>query len=65
MAIAITGKFKPKGGFALMDAEDVEYQGNRLPDFLPVPVTQAEYDAMVEAGTVNENTFYFIKEETV
>lgn len=28
-----------------------------------VTLTQAEYDALVEEGTVNENTFYYIKEE--
>ncbi len=28
-----------------------------------VTLTQAEYDALVEAGTVDENTFYYIKEE--
>ena len=27
-----------------------------------VTLTQAEYDALVEAGTINENTYYFIKE---
>lgn len=28
-----------------------------------VTLTQAEYDALVEAGTVDENTYYYIKEE--
>ena len=28
-----------------------------------VTVTQAEYDALVSAGTVDDNTYYFIKEE--
>lgn len=32
----------------------------RLPDFLPVPLTQDEYDALVEAGTVNSDTLYLI-----
>lgn len=28
-----------------------------------VTLTQAEYDALVSANTVDENTYYFIKEE--
>ena len=28
-----------------------------------VTLTQAEYDALVSAGTVDENTYYYIKEE--
>ena len=28
-----------------------------------VTLTQGEYDALVEAGTVDENTYYYIKEE--
>ena len=28
-----------------------------------ITLTQAEYDALVEAGTVDENTYYYIKEE--
>lgn len=28
-----------------------------------VALTQSEYDALVEAGTVDENTYYYIKEE--
>ena len=28
-----------------------------------VTLTQAEYDALVSAGTVDDNTYYFIKEE--
>ena len=28
-----------------------------------VTLTQGEYDALVEAGTVDDNTYYYIKEE--
>lgn len=28
-----------------------------------ITLTQAEYDALVEAGTIDENTYYYIKEE--
>lgn len=28
-----------------------------------VTLTQTEYDALVSAGTVDDNTYYFIKEE--
>lgn len=62
MSIPITDKFKPKGagGYPLMDAEDVEYKGGRLPDYLPEPLTQAEYNALAAAGKLNPVTPYLI-----
>lgn len=64
MAIGITGKFKPDGDFPLMDAVDIEMpDGTRLPDFfdsLFVPISQADYDALVAAGTVDESKYYMI-----
>lgn len=65
MSIELIDKIKPKNGgsFPIVEAEDVAYQGKRIPDFLPVVITQEEYDALVAAGTVNEDTLYFIKEE--
>ena len=65
MAIEITGKFKPKNGktFAIVDAADVEMpNGGRLPDYMPVAITQADYDKLVADGTVNEKTPYLIVE---
>ena len=65
MAIELISKIKPKGGgtFAMVDAEDVEYKGGRLPDFMPVCLTQAEYDALVTEDKINETTPYLICEE--
>ena len=66
------------GKFALVDADDVEMpDGTRLSDKelltaeevkgivngLHEPVTQAEYDALVQAGTVDPNKYYYIKKE--
>lgn len=64
MAIELIDKIKPKNGgsFPMVDAEDVACGDGRLPDFLPVVVSQEEYDQMVADGTVNENTLYFVKE---
>lgn len=63
MAINISGKFKPNGEFALVDAEDIAYKNGRLPDFLPVILSQDEYDALVASGEINETTLYLIRQE--
>lgn len=44
MAIGITGKFKPKGNFPLMDAVDIEMpDGTRLSEYNGFPgVTEAD-----------------------
>lgn len=65
MAVEVIDTIKPKNGgdFPIVEAEDVAYEGKRLPEFLPVCLTQDEYDALVAAGTVNENTWYLIKED--
>lgn len=62
MSIPISDKFKPKGigGYALMDAEDIDFKEGRLTDYMPVPLTQAEYDAMEAAGKLNPLTPYLI-----
>ena len=65
MAIEITGKFKPKSGktFSIIDAVDVEMpDGGRLPDYMPVAITQEDYDKLVANGTVNNKTPYLIIE---
>lgn len=70
MAIYIIGKLKQKnnGKFALLDAADVEMpDGTRLSEYLGkifTPITQGDYDKLVEAGTVDESRPYFIKKET-
>ena len=65
MPIPLIDKIKPKnnGNFALVDAIDVEYKSGRLTDYLPVFLTQEEYDAMKAAGELNANTPYFIRKE--
>lgn len=65
MSIGITDKFKPKNGadFALMDAEDVAYKTGRLTDFLFKCLTEEEYNALKNAGQLNENTPYLIIEK--
>lgn len=68
MSVELIDKIKPKnnGNFPMVDAEDVLMpDGKRLSEIPGVlVVTQAEYDALVAAGTVNNATLYFIKEET-
>ena len=62
MSIPISDKFKPKGigGYALIDAEDVDYKDGRLPDYMPIALTQEEYDALKTAGGINPLTPYLI-----
>lgn len=62
MAIEITGKLKPKGtsGFSLVDAEDIEYKGGRLPDFLFHCVTQEDYNLLVENNLIKPDVPYLI-----
>lgn len=64
MAVKTSSTIEPyNNSYFVANAEHIGHNGKPLPKFLPVPVTQAEYDAMVEAGTVDEDTMYFIKEE--
>ncbi|MBQ9845792.1 MAG: hypothetical protein IJO54_06895 [Oscillospiraceae bacterium] len=62
MAIGITDKFKPKGveSFALMDAEDIAFREGRLSEYMPVCLTEEEYNSLEE---INPKTPYLIKEE--
>lgn len=64
MAIPVISTIIPKndGDFPVAAAEHISYKDGRLPDYLPVAVTQAEYDALAEAGEINENTPYLIIE---
>jgi hypothetical protein len=64
MAIELISKVKPKnnGTFAIADAEDIAYKEGRLPDYLPLCMTQDEYDSLKAAGKLNDNTPYLIVE---
>lgn len=65
MAIELISKIKPKnnGKFAMVDAVDVEMpDGRRLSEMVFTVKTQEEYDALVEAGEVDETTLYMIVE---
>jgi hypothetical protein len=68
MAIELIGKIKPKNGgkFALVDAADVQVGDGRLDATLtqltPVYLLQEEYDALADAGAVEEERLYIILE---
>lgn len=73
MAIELIAKIKPKNNntFAMVDAEDVETpDGGRLTDYLPIILTQSEYNTLINGGTITlngkeiayeENRIYMIK----
>lgn len=65
MPIYLIDKVKPKnnGSFAMADAEDIAYKNGRLPDYMPVALTQAEYDALDADNKLCETTPYLIIEE--
>ena len=65
MAIELIAKIKPKnnGGFALVDAEDVECGDGRLSELMPVFLYEEEYERLEKAGKINPKTPYFIKEK--
>lgn len=62
--IPLIDKIKPKnnGTFPLVDAVDVLMpDGTRLSEYTPfIPMTQADYDALVTAGTADESKYYVI-----
>lgn len=64
MSIPISDKFKPKGvgGYALMDADDIDYKEGRLTDYMPIAVTQTDYNKMKADGTLSTTNPYLIVE---
>lgn len=63
MSVQVIGTIKPKngGGFPVVEAVDVVMpDGRRLPDHIPVVLTQAEYNALAEAGQVKDGTLYLV-----
>ena len=63
MPINLIDKIKPKGDFPLVDSTDIVHGSVPLPKLLPIVLTKAEYEAMQEAGTVDEQQIYFIEQQ--
>ena len=71
MAISeLTGflKYKDENGDikilrSIVDAEDVVYKEGKLTDYLPICITQADYDKLCDDGTVIPTKPYLIYEE--
>ena len=64
MSIPVNDTMEPRNAqnFPVVDAKHVAYKEGRLPDYMPVALTQEEYDKMVADGTINERTPYLIVE---
>ena len=62
MAIEVIGTIVPKnnGDFSVVDTPHIGHNGGRLVDFIPVCLTQEEYNALVDAGAMNPKTPYMI-----
>lgn len=64
MPLIVYDKIKPeKEGDAIMDAEDVDYNGKPITEYFAVALTQEEYDELLVNGKVVATTQYFIYEE--
>lgn len=63
MALKIYDTMVPQGDYPAVKAEHVQMpDGTKLSDLVIQVVTQEEYDALVDAGTVNDSVLYLIKE---
>lgn len=62
MAIELIDEIKPKnnGDFHMVRAEYVAYGDGRLPDYMPICLSQEEYDALKAADNLNPLTPYLI-----
>lgn len=71
MPLIVYDKIKPeKDGDAIMDAQDVDVNGETLLNFIPIILTQTEYDTLLAGETITlngkeisyeENRIYMIK----
>lgn len=71
MPLIVYDKIKPEtDGDAIMDAKDVDVDGETLLNFIPIILTQEEYNTLVDGGTITlngreltyeENRIYMIK----
>lgn len=70
MALLVYDKFQPTGPFFAMDAKDVEVEGETLMNYIPIILTQEEYNTLLDGGTIiingkeytyEENRIYMIK----
>lgn len=56
MPLIVYDKIKPeKAGDAIMDAMDVDVNGETLLNFIPIILTQEEYNTLVDGGTITLN----------
>ena len=56
MALKLLNTIEPAGDFKVVDAVDISVNKNEnLTDFLPIILTQEEYDIISEGGTINLN----------
>lgn len=61
MSIKLIDTVKPKGDFPIAEASDILMpDGKRLSNALPVPLTQEEYDALMESDNIDNTTIYVI-----
>lgn len=70
MALLVYSKFKPAGSFFAMDAKDVEVEGETLMNYIPIILTQEEYNILLDGGAIlvngkehflDENRIYMVK----
>lgn len=70
MALLVYDKFQPAGPFFAMDAKDVEVDGETLINYIPIILSEEEYESLRAGETIlingkehsyEENRIYMIK----
>ena len=71
MPLLIYDTIQPTGGdFPAVKAKDIDVNGETLLNFIPIILTQAEYNTLIEGGTITlngreisyeENRMYMVK----
>lgn len=74
MPLIVYDKIKPEGDYSVLDAKDVDVNGETLLNFIPIILTQEEYNTLVSGGTITlngqdltyeENRIYMVKKNEV
>lgn len=66
MPVFVQGKMKPRNGssFKIVDAQDVEYKNLPLTKFIPLVMTEEEYNAWVNSASYDEDQVVLIAWDT-
>lgn len=55
MPLIVYDKIKPEGNYSVLEAKDVEVNGETLLNYIPIILTQEEYNTLINGGTITLN----------